>query len=339
MFPFEYLQMFLTGAFAALKMKIKRYILGVEFSFYNHKKATIEVFNSFTELTANWPANGKRQYIDVRKNPVIKNVILEPSTNWNLSTTSDVPGYLSKYQFNCSFIYNGKRYYYRYDNSTGAVLKVTSTTDQKYFERYQAIAALQKEIDLFVAQAKANQDRINTYLKKTNRTSAEESVLNAAIVQHNFTVNTYAASLPKNIIISGSNIKSTAIGAVPVVVIVVAIIVMAAATTYTVIEITKITSATKRSKDLLAANDLNLKRQMEAAQLLQSGSISQQSYNEIVKAAMDATGKNNELIKQTTKDNGDIFSKVTTLAMVVFGGFIALKLINSNPSNSNSNGK
>lgn len=330
MFPIDILNILSTVNNLSLQSAIKRYILAAELHFYNHKANSIEVFNSFTELAANYPASGTRQYINVRNNPVIKDVILEPSINWALSTTVNAANYLAITQFNLSFIVDGKRLYYRYAPSSGANLLITSTTDKKYFESAQAAAKLQTELNAMLAVAKSNQQRL-TQLSNQNLNSVQRNLVNQAIVQHNFTLNTFAASLPKEIIVTGQNFSAAtikdAIGVLPVIVYIVAIIVGAGAVTYTVVRITELIQNAKKHKATLESNAFNLEKQLQAAQQYATGQITQQGYNDIMQQTQSNIQQNNENIKQLAQEPPGFMDKLQGLLILGIGGMFLLKVM------------
>lgn len=331
MFPTDILAILSSYGAYQVQSQIKRYIIAAELHFYSFPYANIEVFNSFRELTANYPASGQRQYINVKQNPVIKNIILEPSTNWDISTTASVPQYLGSNQFNLSFLYNGRRLYYRYKPNTGVSLAVTSTTDQKYFENAKAAAQLQIELNNFLAVAQANQARLQQ-LSQANLTPLQRDIVNRAIVEHNFNLNSFAASLPNNVIVSGKNfsdaaITGAAIGVIPVIVWIVAIIVTALTVAITVTEIQKTIENTKKYKATLQANAQNIEKQLQAAQMLQAGQIDQKGYNDIIKSTGANMDANNKQLETMGKDAPGILDKAQNILFLFFAGMVALKFM------------
>ncbi|MFZ4056962.1 MAG: hypothetical protein ACOYKE_02435 [Ferruginibacter sp.] len=299
----------------------------------------ILIYNSHLELTAGRSVTGKKEYFDTVKNPIISNIILEPTV---LQTIMEYDGnpyvYLQSHSFNASFMLNGTRKYFRY-NPREMYMLMDYTSDFKVFQQMQAAAAVEKSCLEFVAKAQRNARELAA-ISKLNLNSKQKAQFGLALTQHLFTINEFKRKLPPSFFVETKSIAANKISgvgflpAIPVIVWVVGLI--SAAAIVVGIKYLDYKKEVDMQKNRLDSNYNVLQTIKAAAQDLQSGKISQEAYNTIKNQGSGIIDQNNEDNSKQADANaadtasGGFLGKVQDIFLIGLAAVVVSKLVPSN---------
>ncbi len=172
----------------------------------------LRVYNSALEAIAERDNNGVAEYINTQSFPEIKTIALDPAIVKDImELNSDVNAYLKNTAFFASMIYMGKYKRFRYDPRY-MFLEVTTTTDQKVFEKFKAAAEYEKLCQGFVVQAQRNAKALAALSLDPKLTKAEADKLSREITNHLAVINTFKSKLPEGFYLDVKELRADNIG-------------------------------------------------------------------------------------------------------------------------------
>lgn len=330
---------------------IKRYIIGAKLVFGKTYTVPIvkvsikapmppggrlQVFNSHTEAGGGLNADGSVEYIDVVRNPVLSNIILEGPLLKALMETNDNPyAYFYKYpsaSYPVSIIWGGKRKYFRYNINMG-LLALDYTENYSTFQRMKDAAALENACNAFVEAAQRNAKALALVAKNFNSyDAATQQRIRLAVINHNNTINAFKTAMPAGFYVQTNTINpaqftsNDGIGVIPVIIWVVIVITAGVVVTAVAVNYLRNKADVDKQRNALDSQYNTIQQLQSAAEALNQGRITQGQYNDIRTAANQVIKTNSDNLTRAAeadardKESGGMLGQVKQILVV--GGII-----------------